>query len=69
MLFTDISSARAQRALEKIGFKVIRQGKHTVMSDGKRYLTIPRHNPVNPYTLRTLIRTAGITDEEFGNLL
>jgi predicted RNA binding protein YcfA (HicA-like mRNA interferase family) len=69
MLFTDVSSTRAQRAFEKIGFKVIRQGKHIVMSDGQHYLTIPRHNPVNPYTLRTLIRAAGLTDEQFKALL
>lgn len=69
MLFTDISPARAQRAFEKIGFRVIRQGKHMAMSDGKLYLTIPRHTPLNPYTLRTLIRTAGLTDEQFKNLL
>jgi len=69
MLFTDISPARAQRAFAKIGFKVIRQGKHIVMSDGQRYLTIPRHKPLNPYTLRTLIRAAGFTDEQFKKLL
>jgi len=37
----------AVRALEKVGFHVVRQGKHIVMSDGIRILTIPRHNPVN----------------------
>ena len=69
MLFTDISSSRAQRAFEKVGFRVIRQAKHTVMSDGARYLTLPRHIPLNPYTLRTLIRAAGLTDEQFKELL
>ena len=69
MLFTDVSSARAQKAFEKVGFKVIRQGKHTVMSDGARYLTLPRRNPINPYTLRTLIRAAGLSDEQFKDLL
>lgn len=69
MLFTDLSADRVQRAFEKIGFRVIRQGKHIVMSDGHRFLTIPRHNPVNPYTLKTIIRTAGIADEEFRHLL
>lgn len=69
MLFTDVSSAHAQKAFEKVGFKVIRQGKHVVMSDGARYVTIPRHNRVNPYTLRTLIRAAGLTDQQFRELL
>jgi len=69
MLFTDVSPARAQRAFEKVGFRVIRQGKHIVMSDGQRYLTIPRHNPINPYTLRTLIQAAELTDKRFRELL
>jgi len=69
MLFTDVSPSRARRAFTKIGFQVIRQGKHIVMFDGRRYLAIPRHNPLNPYTLRTLIRSAGLTDEQFKELL
>ncbi|SPF43104.1 conserved hypothetical protein [Candidatus Sulfopaludibacter sp. SbA4] len=36
----------AVRALEKTGFRVVRQGKHIVMPDGVRIVTIPRHNPV-----------------------
>jgi len=39
------------RALEKAGFRIVRQGKHIVMSDGIRILTIPRHNPVNAFTM------------------
>jgi hypothetical protein len=37
--------------LEKAGFRILRQGKHIVMSDGIRILTIPRHNPVNGFTM------------------
>jgi len=37
----------AVRAFEKAGFRIIRQSKHIVMSDGGHILTIPRHNPVN----------------------
>jgi predicted RNA binding protein YcfA (HicA-like mRNA interferase family) len=40
----------AVRALKKAGFRVRRQGKHIVMSDGTRIVTIPRHNPVNAFT-------------------
>jgi hypothetical protein len=32
--------------LEKAGFVIIRQGKHIVMSDGTRQVTIPRQNPI-----------------------
>ena len=64
-----INHLDAVRVLEKIGFQIIRQGKHIVMSDGIHFLTIPRHNPVNAYTMAGIIRDAGITIEEFKNLL
>jgi predicted RNA binding protein YcfA (HicA-like mRNA interferase family) len=40
-----VNHQEAIRALEKAGFRILRQGKHTVMTDGVRILTIPRHNP------------------------
>lgn len=45
----------AIRALEKAGFYVARQGKHTVMTDAVRIVTIPRD--------------AGLTVEAFKKLL
>lgn len=57
------------RALEKAGFVVIRQGAHIVMSDGLRMVTIPRHNPVNAFTMGTITTRAGLTIEEFKKLL
>ena len=59
----------AVRALEKSGFEIVRQGKHIVMSDGTRILTVPRHNPVNAYTLGGIVRDAGLTVETFRKLL
>lgn len=69
MLFTDLSSERVVGALSKAGFKVIRQGKHIGMSNGVRHLTIPRHKRINPYTLRGIIKDAGLSDEEFKKLI
>ena len=47
-----INHLRAVKALEKAGFRIVRQGKkHIVMSDDTRFLTIPRSNPVNAYTI------------------
>ena len=57
------------RALRKAGFTVKRQGKHVVMSDGNRILTIPRANPVNAYTMGGIVRDAGLTVDEFKALL
>lgn len=59
----------AVRALEKAGFTVARQGKHIVMTDGSRVLTVPRHNPVNAITMGNIVRDAGLTNEEFRKLL
>ena len=39
------------------------------MSDGTRILTIPRHNPVNSFTMGGIVRDAGLTIEEFRTLL
>ena len=64
-----INHLRAVRALEKAGFKIVSQGKHVVMSDGSRILTIPRHNPVNEFTMGGIVRDAGLTVEQFKKLL
>jgi len=69
MLFTDISSERVVRALSRVGFRVIKQGKHIGISDGTHRLTIPRHKKINPYTLKVIIRDSGLTDEEFKALI
>ncbi|MBM4274226.1 MAG: type II toxin-antitoxin system HicA family toxin [Deltaproteobacteria bacterium] len=65
-----INHLQAVKALEKAGFTVVRQGrKHIVMSDGIRFLTIPRHNPVNAYTMGGIVRDAGLSVEEFLKLV
>ena len=64
-----VNHLEAVRALEKVGFRILRQGKHIVMSDGIRILTIPRHNPVNAFTMGGIARDAGLSVEEFKKLL
>ena len=59
----------AVRALEKAGFRIVRQGKHIVMSNAQRIVTIPRHNPVNAFTMGGIARDAGLSIEEFRELL
>jgi predicted RNA binding protein YcfA (HicA-like mRNA interferase family) len=59
----------AVRALEKAGFRVTRQGRHVVMTDGIRIVTIPRHNPVNAFTMGGIVRDAGLTRQQFRELL
>ncbi|MBI4516184.1 MAG: type II toxin-antitoxin system HicA family toxin [Deltaproteobacteria bacterium] len=61
---------RAVRAFQKAGFRVAREGaKHIVLTDGKRILTIPRHDPVNGFTMGGIVHDAGLTEEEFRRLL
>ena len=64
-----INHQDAVRALQKAGFRIARQSKHIVMTDGVRILTIPRHNPVNAFTMGGIVRDAGLTEDEFRELL
>jgi predicted RNA binding protein YcfA (HicA-like mRNA interferase family) len=59
----------AVRAFEKAGFAVVHQGMHIDMSNGTRIFTIPRHNPVNAFTLSGIVRDAGLTVEQFRALV
>lgn len=59
----------AVRALEKAGFRVVRESKHIIMSDSSRILTIPRAKPINAYTMGGIVKDAGLTVEEFRKLL
>ncbi len=65
-----VNHRRAIRALERAGFQVVREGrKHVVMSDGNRFLTIPRNDPINAYTLGGIVTDAGLGVEAFKKLL
>jgi predicted RNA binding protein YcfA (HicA-like mRNA interferase family) len=64
-----INHLRAIAALEKAGFRILREGGHVVMTDGSRILTIPRHNPVNAFTMGGIAKDAGLTVEQFKKLL
>lgn len=65
-----VNHQQAVRAIEKAGFHIVRQGrKHVVMSDGTRFLTIPRNNPINAFTMAGIVRDAGLSVEDFRKLL
>ena len=66
---SGVNHLNAVRALQKVGFRVARQGRHIVMTDGTRLVTVPRHNPVNAITMGNIVRDAGLTNEEFRKLL
>jgi predicted RNA binding protein YcfA (HicA-like mRNA interferase family) len=67
--FPGVSYNRAIRAFRKKGFEVVKEGKHTSMSNGKAIIIIPRHSTINAITIGIIIRDAGLTNEEFKELL
>ncbi len=66
---SGINHLQAVKGLEKAGFYIARQGNHIVVTNGIRIVTIPRHNPVNAFTMGGTIRDAGLTVEDFRKLL
>ena len=67
----SISARECVRALEKAGFYVRRQKKHITMRRDEPYAQtqIPNHNKIDRGTLRAIIRQAGLTVDEFLDLL
>jgi predicted RNA binding protein YcfA (HicA-like mRNA interferase family) len=66
--FTSISGRRVVKAFQTHGWQVVRQkGSHIVMvKEGhEATLSVPNYNPVAKGTLRSLIRSAGLTVAEF----
>jgi predicted RNA binding protein YcfA (HicA-like mRNA interferase family) len=59
----------AVRALQKAGFRIVRQGKHIVLSNDQRIVVIPRNNPINAFTMGGIARDAGLSVAEFRKLL
>jgi predicted RNA binding protein YcfA (HicA-like mRNA interferase family) len=64
-----VNHKRAIRALERAGFVILREGRHTVMVRDDCIIMVPRHNPVNAITMGGIIRDAGLTADEFRSLL
>ena len=68
-----ISGIEIVKALEKVGYEIDHQtGSHIILRQQKypyRRLTIPNHKEIAKGTLRAIIRQAGITVEEFIELL
>lgn len=65
-----ISSKKAIKALEKLGFQKVRQtGSHVVMkkitSDGEIGCVVPIHRELKVGTLAGILRQAKATPEEF----
>jgi len=69
---SNISGKQAARAFAKCGWEPRGQvGSHLVLTKPgiRANLTVPQHSELAPGTLRTLIRTAGLSVDEFLELL
>lgn len=61
-----VSGAEAVRALERVGFVVIRQrGSHVVLRRGSVGCVVPNHREIKVGTLAGVLKQAGVTAEEF----
>ena len=60
-----IGRGDAVRVFQKLGYRVVRQSGHIVMSNGKTRLIIPRHSPINAITMGSIAKDAGLSPEQF----
>ena len=68
----DAPRGRVVKALEFLGFALVREGEHIAMmrenADGTRTpLTLPNHRTIKGSTLRTICTQSGISREDFLN--
>lgn len=68
-----VSGQDVIKALAKIGYEFDHQrGSHIVLRQNSapfRRITVPNHKEISKGTLRSIIREAGLTVDEFVNLL
>ena len=66
----DAPKAKVVRALEGLGFSIVREREHIALvrenDDGTQTpLTMPNHTKIKSSTLRTICTQAGITRDDF----
>lgn len=69
---TDVSGQEVRAALEAAGFVFRRQrGSHMILRRDEPYarVVVPDHKQIRPGTLRHIIADAGLTADEFVQLL
>ena len=64
-----IGQMEAVRVFEKLGYRIARNSGHIIMSNGKTRLVVPRHDPMIFITMCGIAKAAGLTPEQFRNLL
>jgi predicted RNA binding protein YcfA (HicA-like mRNA interferase family) len=65
-----ISGMEAVRALEKLGFSVVRQrGSHIVLRKGSSGCVVPNHSELKTGTLSGILKQAGVSPDDFTRTL
>ena len=54
---------------QKLGYRVVRESGHLILSNGERRLVIHHHEPINAITMGAIARDAGLTPQQFRELL
>jgi predicted RNA binding protein YcfA (HicA-like mRNA interferase family) len=53
----SVSGKKVIKALEKLGFIVVRQkGSHVILQRESNMLTVPLHDPIKKSTLNTILK-------------
>ena len=74
MKLPRLSGKKVIKILSKQGFDIVRQkGSHIILvresKEGKRAVVVPNHNEIDKGTLLEIIRQAGLTRNEFLELV
>jgi predicted RNA binding protein YcfA (HicA-like mRNA interferase family) len=63
-----VSGAEAIRALQRLGFVVIRQrGSHIILRRGSQGCVVPNHREIKVGTLVGVLKQAGVSADDFIN--
>lgn len=68
---SNISAKKALKAFKKIGYRIDHQtGSHMILYHPERQtLSLPNHKELAPGLLRGVIRTSGLTVDEFLSII
>jgi predicted RNA binding protein YcfA (HicA-like mRNA interferase family) len=68
--FPGLSGQDLIRALQRLGFVVVRQsGSHVVLKNGVRGCVVPSHKELKVGTVNGVLRQAGVSGEELTSAL
>lgn len=68
--FPGLSGQDLIRALQRLGFVVVRQsGSHVVLKNGVRGCVVPSHKELKVGTVNGVLRQAGVSAEELTSVL